>query len=207
MLDFTSRTTSPTRPATTSRDKDDKESAKAGADAEFDLKSMQARLKAYYADPTVKAALEVTAAADKIAARLELTAVKSGVVVTADFEKSLKETKVAIEVMRSEGKTQLAAELKVKADELSGKIALVHKTKDLKLAAELEAIRSIDDATALNAKLQEVMAPIKASASKAKTLRGKSAIAASFGFSIAGDWPGGGKAAPPAGMFAVKIAF
>ena len=68
-------------------------------------------------------------------------------------------------------------------------------------------MRSIQDAQALNAKMQEVMAPIKESAAKAKTLKKKSEIAASFGFSIEGEWPVGGRAPPPAGVFSVKIAF
>jgi hypothetical protein len=79
--------------------------------------------------------------------------------------------------------------------------------KELYRLAGDKGIRSIEDATALNAKLQEVMAPIKASASKAKTLRKKSDIAASFGFSVEGDWPAGGKASPPTAMFGVKLAF
>jgi len=294
------------------KDKNDKASLKAGVDAEVDLKAMQGKLKAYYANPTVEAALQVSAAADKVSAKLELTAVKSGVVVTASFEKALDETKAAIEVMLREGKTKVAAELKKKADDLTAKIKLVHETKDLKLAAELETtlkevrgsieveytkgrttvtgggsasstgevsgkvqidialrdgrtftsegdklsftanvsnsgykfevafsmgepvetaslqdlfrdadtqikelyklagdkgVRSIEDAAALNAKLQEVMAPVKASASKAKTLRKKADIAASFGFSVEGDWPSGGKASPPAAVFSVKLAF
>ena len=294
------------------KDKQDKESVKAGVDAEFDLKAMQAKLKAYYANPTLEAVLEVTAAADKVSAKLELTAVKSGVVVTASFEKALDETKVAIEVMLREGKTKLAAELKKKADDLTAKLKLVHETKDLKLAVELEktlkevrgsieieytkgkttikggaggsstgevggkvqidialqdgrtftsegdklsftanvsnkgykfevafsmgepvetaslqdlfsdadrqikelyrlagdkGVRSIEDAKALNDKLQEVMAPIKDAAKKVKTLKKKSEIAASFGFSVEGDWPAGGKASPPAAMFGVKLSF
>ena len=120
------------------KDKSDKESVKAGIDAEVDLKALQGKLKAYYATPTIEAAVQVTAAADKVSAKLELTAVKSGVVVTASFEKALDETKAAIEVMLREGKTKVAAELKQKADELSAKLKVVHETKDLKLAAELE---------------------------------------------------------------------
>ena len=294
------------------KDKNNKDSVKAGVDAEVDLKAMQGKLKAYYTSPSIEAALQVAAAADKVSAKLELTAVKSGVVVSANFEKALDETKAAIEVMARDGKTKLAAELKKKADDLSAKIKLVHETKDLKLAAELEktlkevrgsieveytkgqttvkgganasttgdvggkvqidialrdgrtfvsdgdklsfaanvsnkgykfevsfsmgepvetaslqdlfsdadkqikelyrlagdkGIRSIEDATALNAKLQEVMAPVKASANKAKTLKKKSDIAASFGFSVEGEWPAGGKAAPPVAMFGVKLAF
>jgi hypothetical protein len=79
--------------------------------------------------------------------------------------------------------------------------------KELYKLAGDKGIRSIEDAAALNQKLQEVMAPIKASASKAKTLKKKSDIAASFGFSIEGDWPAGGKASPPTAMFGVKLAF
>lgn len=294
--------------------KDDKDKAifKAGVDAEVDLKAMEGKLSAYTANPTVEAALEVTAAADKVAARLELTAVKSGVVVTASFERSLAETKAAIEVVLDNGNTKLAAELTKKADDLSAKLKLVRKNKDLKLAAELEktlkdvrasieveytkgaatvtggadisskgeggvkvqidialqdgrtfssesdklsftanvsnkgykfevafsmgepvetaslqdlfsdadrqikelyrlagdqGIRSIADAKALNDKLQEVMAPIKASADKAKTLKKKSDISASFGFSVEGEWPAGGKASAPAAMFGAKITF
>jgi len=273
---------------------------------------MQGTVKAFVATPTIEAALQVTAAADKVAAKLELTAVKSGVVVTANFERALDETKAAIEVMTKDGKTKLAAELKKKADDLSAKIKLVHETKDLKLAAELEktlkevrgsieleyakgnttlkggvtgsttgevggkvqidialkngrtftggsdklsfaanvstkgyrfevafsmgepvetaslqdlfkdadaqikalyklagdkGVRSIEDAQALNAKMQEVMASVNDTAKKAKTLKKKSEIQASFGFSIEGDWPAGGKAAPPAAMFGVTIRF
>lgn len=294
------------------KDKNDKEAMKAGIDAEMDLKAMQATVKAFLATPTVEAALKVTAAADKVSAKLELTAVKSGVVVTAAFEKALDETKAAIEVMTKDGKTKLAAELKQKADELTAKIKLVHETKDLKLAAELEktlkdvrgsielayakgnttlkggatasttgevggkvqidialkngrtftgggdklsfaanvsnkgykfevafsmgepvetaslqdlfkdadtqikelyrlagdkGVRSIEDAQALNAKMQEVMASVNETAKKAKTLKKKSEIQASFGFSIEGDWPAGGKAAPPAAMFGVTLRF
>jgi hypothetical protein len=294
------------------KDKNDKDSVKAGVDAEADLQALQGKLKAYYETPSIEAVLQVTAAADKVSAKLELTAVKSGVVVTASFEKALDETKAAIEVMLREGKTKVAAELKQKADDLSAKLQVVHETKDLKLAAELEktlkdvrgsievaytsgkttvtgganvsstgeaggkvqidialkdgrtftsegdklsftanvstkgykfevafsmgepvetaslqdlfkdadrqikelyklagdkGVRSIEDAQALNAKMQEVMAPIKESAAKAKTLKKKSEIAASFGFSIEGDWPVGGRAPPPAGVFSVRIAF
>ena len=79
--------------------------------------------------------------------------------------------------------------------------------KELYKLAGDKGVRSIEDAQALNAKLQEVMAPIKESANKAKTLKKKSEIAASFGFSIEGDWPAGGRASPPAAMFGVKLAF
>jgi hypothetical protein len=294
------------------KDKNNKESVKAGVEAEADLKEMQAKLKAYFANPTIEAALEVTASADKVSAKLELTAVKSGVVVTARFEKALDETKAAIEVMLREGKTKVAAELKKKADELSAQIKVVHQTKDLKLAAQLETtlkevrgsieleyskgsvaakgsanvssggeaggkvqidialekgrtfadsngklsfaagvstkgytfevtfsigepvdtaslqdlfsnadkqikelyklagdkgVRSIQDAEELNRKLQEVMAPVKAAADKAKTLKNKSEISASFGFSVQGDWPSGGKAPPPTVSVGVTIHF
>ena len=290
-----------------------KESVKAGVDAEVDLKAMQGKLKAYYASPTINAVLEIAAAADKVSAKLELTAVKSGVVVSVDFEKSLEETKAAIEVMLGDGKTKIAGELlKKKADDLTAKLKVVHETKDLKLAAELETtlkdvrasieleytkgpttvkgganvsskgeaggkvqvdialkdgrafqdkgdklsftasvtnkkykfevsfsmgepvetaslqdlfssadqqikelyrlagdkgVRSIDDAKALNEKLKEVMTPIKAAADKAKTLKSKSAITASFGFSIEGDWPAGGRAVPPVASVGATIRF
>lgn len=294
------------------KDAKDKDAVKAGVDAEVDLKEMQARLKAYYASPSLEAVLEVTAAADKVSARLELTAAKSGVVVTAKFEQALDETKVAIDVMLRDGKTQLAAELKKKADDLTAKLKLVHEAKDMKLALELEktlkdvrgsieleyksgkttvkggasgsssgevsgkvqidialkdgrtfksdsdklsfaanvstkgykfevtfsmgepvdtaslqdlfadadrqikelyklagdkGIRSIEDAKALNDKLQEVMKPVDDAAKKAKTLKKKSEIQASFGFSVQGDWPSGGKASPPAAMFGVTLTF
>ena len=294
------------------KDKNDKEAVKAGLDAEIDLKAMQGTVKAFLSTPTVEAALKVTAAADRVSAKLELTAVKSGVVVTAAFEKALDETKAAIEVMTKDGKTKLAAELRQKADELTAKIKLVHETKDLKLAAELEktlkdvrgsielayakgnttlkggatasttgevggkvqidialkngrtfagggdklsfaanvsnkgykfevafsmgepvetaslqdlfkdadrqikelyrlagdkGVRSIEDAQALNAEMQKVMASVDETAKKAKTLKKKSEIQASFGFSIEGDWPAGGKAAPPAAMFGVTLRF
>jgi len=294
------------------KDKNDKVAVKAGLDAEVDLKAMQGKLKAFVQTPTIEAALQVTAAADKVAAKLELTAVKTGVVVTANFEKSLEETKAAIEVMTKDGKTKIAAELKKKAEEITAKLKIVHETKDLKLAAELEktlkdvrgsieleyskgrttvkggatasttgevsgkvqidialkdgrtfkgggdklsfaanvsnkgykfevnfsmgepvettslqdlfkdadrqikelyklagdkGVRSIEDAQALNAKMQEVMKPIQDSAAKAKTLKKKSDIAASFGFSVQGDWPVGGKASPPAAMFSVTLSF
>jgi hypothetical protein len=65
---------------------------------------MQGKLKAFVQTPTIEAALEVTAAADKVAAKLELTAVKTGTVVTANFEKSLEETKAAIEVMTKDAR-------------------------------------------------------------------------------------------------------
>jgi hypothetical protein len=294
------------------KDKDNKDAVKAGVDAEVDLKTLQGKLKAYYATPTLEAVLQITAAADRVSAKLELTAVKGGVVVTANFEKALDETKAAIEVMLNEGKTKIAAELKQKADELTAKVKLVHESKDLKLAAELEktlkevrgsievaytkgkttvkgganvsstgeaggtvqidialkngrtftsdgdklsftanvstkgykfevafsmgepvetaslqdlfadadrqikelyklagdkGVRSIEDANALNAKLQEVMKPVKDAADKVKTLKKKSEIAASFGFSVEGDWPVGGRASPPAAVFSVKLSF
>jgi hypothetical protein len=293
------------------KDKNDKVAVKAGVDAEVDLKAMQGKLKAFVQTPTIEAALEVTAAADKVAAKLELTAVKTGTVVTANFEKSLEETKAAIEVMTKDGKTKLAAELKKKAEELTAKIKLVHETKDLKLAAELEktlkdvrgsielayskgsttikggasgstsgevggkvqieialndgrtfkggsdkltfaanvsnkgykfevnfsmgepvettslqdlftdadrqikelyklvgnkGVRSIEDVNAINARMQEVMKPVNDAALKAKTVK-KSDFKASFGFSIEGDWPAGGKASPPAAMFSVTLSF
>src|SRR6185295_7184343 len=120
------------------KDAKDQVAVQAGAEILADLEKMQGTLKAFVKTPTIEAALQVTAAADKVAAKLELTAVKTGVVVTANFEKSLEETKAAIEVMTKDGKTKLAAELRKKADELTAKIKLVHESKDLKLAAELE---------------------------------------------------------------------
>ena len=111
------------------KDDKDKPSVKAGIDAEVDLRAMQGKLKAYYDSPTIEAALEVTAAADKVAAKLELTAVKSGVVVTANFEKSLEETKAAIAVAMNEGNTEITAEVAKKAEELSAKVKLVQKTR------------------------------------------------------------------------------
>lgn len=294
------------------KDANDKAAVKAGVEAEVDLKAMQGQLKAYYANPDLDLVLKVAAAADKVSARLELTAVKTGTVVSAAFERSLEETKAAIEVLMNDGKTQAAVELKKKADELSAKLKLMHQNKDLKLAAELEktlkevrgsielevkkgatsvkagasgssggevggkvqidialrdgrtfvgegdklsftanvsnkgykfevafsmgepvetaslqdlfddadrqikelyklagdqGVRSIADAAELNRKLQEVMAPVKQAADKAKSLKKKSDIAASFGFSIEGDWPAGGRAAPPAAMFSAKLSF
>ena len=44
------------------KDKNDKDSVKAGVDAEVDLKALQGQLKAYYASPSIEAALQVTAA-------------------------------------------------------------------------------------------------------------------------------------------------
>jgi hypothetical protein len=79
--------------------------------------------------------------------------------------------------------------------------------KELYRLAGDKGVRSIEDAAALNRKLQEVMAPVKASAAKAKTLRKKSEITASFGFSVEGEWPAGGRAAPPAAMFGARINF
>src|SRR6185295_12842108 len=119
------------------KDAKDQVAVQAGAEILADLEKMQGTLKAFVKTPTIEAALQVTAA-DKVAAKLELTAVKSGVVVTANFEKSLEETKAAIEVIAKDGKTKLAAELRKKAEELTAKIKLVHESKDLKLAAELE---------------------------------------------------------------------
>lgn len=296
------------------KDAHDKESVKAGLDAELDLKKMQAKLKAYYASPTLKAALEVTAAADKVAAKLELTAVKSGVVVTAGFEKALDEIKANISVALNDGKTTLAAEMKKKADDISAKLKIVQQAKDLKLAAEIEkslkevraaveleykpkggktsvtvganvsdqgkvggkaqvdialangtsflskndkisisadvnnqdykvgvsfslgepvttesldtlfktvdqqikelyklagdkGVRSIEDVSALNKKLQETMKPVKDALDKAQTLTKKSEISAKFGFEIAGDWPKGGRAPAMSGMFTATIHF
>ncbi len=294
------------------KDKDDKDAVKAGVEAEVDLKELQGQLKAWYATPSLEAVLKVAAAADKVSAKLELKAVKSGVVVSAAFEKSLDETRAAIELLARDGKTQAVAELKKKADELSAKLKLLHETKDLKIAAELEktlkevraqvsveakigkatlkagaggstggevsgqvqidialrdgrsfvgegdklsftanvsnkgykfevsfsmgepvetdslqdlfadadrqikelyrlagdeGVRSIQDAAELNRRLQEVMRPIKQAAEKARSLKKKSEISASFGFSIEGDWPAGGKALPPAAMFSAKINF
>ncbi len=114
-----------------------KEVKKAGAEVQADLDKFAVKLKAYYQTPTVKAALEVSAAADSVSAKLELAAVKGGTVVTANFEKSLKETRAALEVALNDGKTKLSAELKA-AEQLEAKLKLVHETKDLKLAAELE---------------------------------------------------------------------
>ena len=294
------------------KDANDKDAVKAGVEAEVQLKALQGRLKAYYATPSVKAALEVTAAADKVTAKLELTAVKSGVVVTAAFEKALAETKASVAVLLRDGKTQLAAEVKQKADELSAKLSVVHEQKDLKLAMELEKtlkdvrgkielaykkgattakvgaeastsgeaggqvaieialgqgrsfstdtgklaltanvsnkgykfeiafslgepvepdsvrslandvdqqireiyalladqeVRNLQDMEKVNQKLQEKIAPLKGKLEKAKTLKGKSAIQASFGFSIQGDWPAGGRAVPPAAMFGATLTF
>lgn len=294
------------------KDKQNKEAVKAGADLEVDLKDMAAQFKAFVKTPSLDAVLKLSASAEKISAKLEVTAAKSGVVVTASFEKALDETKAAIEVMLREGKTKIAAELKKKADDLTAKLKVVHETKDLKLAAELEktlkevrgsieaeykrggttikggatastsgevggkvqidielekglsflgegqklsftgnvsnkgykfevafsvgepaetgslsdlfadadkqikelyklagdkGVRSLADAKALNEKIQAVVKPIKASADKVKTLKGKSAIQASFGFEVAGDWPEGGKATPPAATFNLKFKF
>jgi len=297
------------------KDKNDKDAVKAGVDAEVDLKALKGTLDAWYKTPTLEAALKVAAAADKVSAKLEVTAVKSGVVVTAEFEKALDETKAAIDVLIKEGgdsSTQVAAELKKKADDLTAKIKVVQQTKDLKLAAELEktlkdvrgsieveykkgqttvkgganasssgevggkvqidialgkgrsfvgendklsfaanvstsgykfevnfsmgepvdpaslqdlfkdadtqikelyklagdkGIRSIQDIEALNKKMQEVMKPVDDAAKKAKTLKSKSEISATFGFSIQGDWPAGGKATPPAAVLGATIHF
>lgn len=120
------------------KDKNDKDALKAGLEAEVDLKELQGQLKAWYATPTLEAVLKVAAAADKVSAKLELKAVKTGVVVSAAFEKSLDETRAAIELLARDGKTQAVAELKKKADDLSAKLKLLHETKDLKVAAELE---------------------------------------------------------------------
>jgi hypothetical protein len=297
------------------KDKDDKEAVKAGVDAEVDLKALKGTLDAYYKTPTLEGALKVAAAADKVSAKLEVTAVKSGVVVTAEFEKALDETKAAIEVLVKEGSdssTTVAAELKKKADDLTAKIKIVQQTKDLKLAAELEktlkdvrgsieveykkgittvkggasgsstgevggkvqidialgkgcgfvgendklsfaanvstsgykfevnfsmgepvdptslqdlfkdadtqikelyklagdkGIRSIQDAETLNKKMQDIMKKVDDTAKKAKTLKSKQEISATFGFSVQGDWPQGGKATPPAVVAGVTIHF
>jgi hypothetical protein len=297
------------------KDKNDKDAVKAGVDAEVDLKALKGTLDAYYKTPTLEAALKVAAAADKVSAKLEVTAVKSGVVVTAEFEKALDETKAAIEVLLKEGSdssTKVAAELRKKADDLTAKVKLVQQNKDLKLAAEIEktlkdvrgrveveykkgqttvkggasgsssgevggqvqidialgkgrsfvgendklsfaanvstrgykfevnfsmgepvdpaslqdlfkdadaqikelyklagdkGIRSIQDVEALNRKMQEVMKPVDDAAKKAKTLKSKSDITATFGFSILGDWPAGGKATPPAAVLGATIHF
>ena len=79
--------------------------------------------------------------------------------------------------------------------------------KELYRLAGDKGVRSIDDAKALNEKLKEVMTPIKAAADKAKTLKSKSAITASFGFSIEGDWPAGGRAVPPVASVGATIRF
>jgi hypothetical protein len=79
--------------------------------------------------------------------------------------------------------------------------------KELYRLAGDQGVRSIDDAKVLNQKLQDVMAPVKDAANKAKTLRKKSEIAASFGFSVEGEWPAGGRASPPAALFGVKLMF
>jgi hypothetical protein len=79
--------------------------------------------------------------------------------------------------------------------------------KELYKLAGDKGVRSIADAKALSEKIQEVVKPIKASADKVKMLKDKSAIQASFGFSIEGDWPAGGKATPPAAMFNLKVQF
>lgn len=119
------------------KDDQGKEVRKAGAEVQADLDKFALKLKAYYQTPSVKAALEVSAAADQVSAKLELAAVKGGTVVTANFEKSLKETKAALEVAVNDGKTRFSAELKA-AEQLELKLAAVHEHKDLKLAAELE---------------------------------------------------------------------
>ena len=79
--------------------------------------------------------------------------------------------------------------------------------KELYKLAGDKGVRNLDDAKALSEKIKEVVKPIKASADKVKTYKGKSAIQASFGFSVEGDWPAGGKALPPAATFNVKIQF
>lgn len=292
------------------KDKADKDAVKAGAEVEVDFKALQGKLKAYYASPTLEAVLEVAAAADKVSAKLEVKAVKTGTVVTAAFEKSLQETKAAVNVTL--GKTTVGAELSQKLEGIAAKIKVVQETKDLKLAVELEKtlkdvrgkleleiqkgrttakvgveassdgkvggkaqidialkdgrsftatgdklsfaanvssdgykfevtfsmgrpvetgslqdlfsdadrqikelyklaadqdIRSLQDMEAVNRKMQAIMASVNESAKKAQTLKKKSEIAASFGFSIEGEWPTGGKASPPAAMFTAKIEF
>ncbi len=79
--------------------------------------------------------------------------------------------------------------------------------KELYRMAGDKGIRSIDDAATLNVRMQEVMKPVKDAASKAKTLKKKSEISASFGFAIEGDWPVGGKATPPAATVGVTLRF
>lgn len=79
--------------------------------------------------------------------------------------------------------------------------------KELYKLAGDKGVRSLADAKALNEKIQEVVKPIKASADKVKTLKGKSAIQASFGFEVAGDWPQGSKAVPPTATFNLKVRF
>jgi hypothetical protein len=55
--------------------------------------------------------------------------------------------------------------------------------KELYKLAGDKGIRSIEDAKAINDKMQEVMKPVRDAAAKAKTLKTKSEITASFGFS------------------------
>ena len=68
-------------------------------------------------------------------------------------------------------------------------------------------IRSLEDMEKVNQALQEKIKPLRSKLESAKTLKGKPAIQASFGFSIQGDWPAGGRAVPPAAMFGAKLTF
>ena len=68
-------------------------------------------------------------------------------------------------------------------------------------------VRSIKDAQELKKKFDEVMAPVQASVDKVKTLKKKKDIEIAFGFTLQGEWPGGGKAAPPTPSFGLKITF
>ena len=79
--------------------------------------------------------------------------------------------------------------------------------KELYKLAGDKGVRSIEDAQALNAKMQEVMAPVKEIRQEGQDAEEEVGDPASFGFSIEGDWPAGGKASPPAAMFGVTIRF
>lgn len=79
--------------------------------------------------------------------------------------------------------------------------------KELYKLAGDKGIRSIQDVEELNRKMQEIMKPVDEAAKKAKTLKSKQEISATFGFSIQGDWPQGGKATPPAAVAGVTIHF
>ena len=79
--------------------------------------------------------------------------------------------------------------------------------KELYKLAGDKGVRNLDDAKALSEKIKEVVKPIKASADKVKTYKGKSAIQASFGFTVEGDWPTGGRATAPAATFNVRVTF
>jgi hypothetical protein len=201
------------------KDQNNQELLKAGADLEFEFQKMQASLKAYAGNPSVKAALTLSVSGDGLSGKLD---VASGVLKASVSASTSGEAKAQIDIALENGlgflgggakisfggsvtKEKYKFELKFSVGEPVdiGGIQSVFQQADKQikelygLVADTE-VRSFKDMDPIKSKVESVAKPIKSAVDQLKTLKGKSAIQAAFGFSVEGDWPAGKAAAPPA---------